>query len=264
MVLALSVFIIARDEADRIGDAIASVIDIAEEVIVVDSGSTDATVAVARAAGARVIHHDFEGFGPQKRFAETQCRNHWLLNIDADEPLTHEAREEIRMLVSSGRLADFDCWRIPIRTVYPHEDKPAAWAFTYNQIRLYDRERAGFAASTVHDSVLPEPGARIGQIEGAIAHRSHRSINFQVEKFNRYAEMQVDDMIARGRRLSRLRLVTEFPVAFLKAYFIRRQCLYGLWGFSLAISYAYSRFLRIAKFHETELKRQAAEKRAKS
>lgn len=251
--VSLSVFIIAKDEADRIGQAIASVIDWVDEVIVVDSGSSDDTVAVASGAGAKVVHHDFKGYGPQKRFAESQCRNQWVLNIDADEPLTPVAQMEIQALLTTGDIKKCDCWRIPIKTIFPHEDEPASWAFSYNQIRLYDREKAGFSSSNVHDSVLPIEGARIGQLRGAIAHHTHRSIQFQVEKFNRYSDMQVDDLIARGRRLPRWRLLTEFPFAFLKAYFIRRYMFYGFWGVSLSVSYAYSRFLRVAKWHEVAM-----------
>lgn len=253
--ISLSVFIIAKDEADRIGEAITSVISICDEVIVVDSGSSDNTVSVAKAAGAQVTHQDFLGYGPQKRFAEKLCRNDWVLNIDADEPLTKAAQDEIKALCVSGEVTQHACWRIPIKTVYPHENEPAPWAFNYNQIRLYDRRKSGFKDSTVHDAVLPGEGVSVGQLKGAIAHRSHRDINFQVEKFNRYAEMQVLDLASRGRRLPRWRLITEFPLAFLKAYFIRRHCLYGFWGLSLSVSYAYSRFLRVAKFHEAELMR---------
>lgn len=251
----LSVFIIARDEADRIGETISSVIELCDEVVVVDSGSKDETVMVAEKAGARVVIQDFLGYGPQKRFAESLCRHDWVLNVDADEPLTQAAQIEISELIETGNVTGFDCWRIPIKTVYPHEKKPAPWAFNYNQIRLYDRRKSGFSSSSVHDAVLPGEGVTIGQLKGAIAHRSHRTINFQVEKFNRYAEMQVADLVANGRRLPRWRLITEFPLSFLKAYFIRRQCLYGFWGVSLSISYAYSRFLRVAKYHETELNR---------
>lgn len=249
----LSVFIIVKDEADRIGETIESVISICDEVIVVDSGSQDDTVAIATQAGARVIHQDFLGYGPQKRFAESLCKHDWVFNIDADEPLTKASQEEIKALCESGEVTRHQCWRIPRKIVYPHEQEPALWAFNSIHIRLYDRRKSGFKDSSVHDAVLPGEGVSIGQLKGALAHKSHRDINFQVEKFNRYAEMQVVDLVARGRRLPRWRLITEFPLCFLKAYFIRRQFIYGFWGVSISISFAYSRFLRVAKFHETEL-----------
>ena len=90
--LPISVTIIAQDEADRIGMAIASVRDWVDEVVVVDSGSTDGTPEIAQSLGARVIHHDWPGYGQQKRFAEDQAQNDWILNIDADERILPDGR----------------------------------------------------------------------------------------------------------------------------------------------------------------------------
>jgi len=251
--LPLSVFIIARDEADRIARPIESVIGWVDEVIVIDSGSTDETVAVAEQLGARVIRNDWPGYGPQKRFGEDQCRNDWLLNLDADEEVTPGLAAEIKAKFADGSYADADGWRIMIRDLYAHETAPAPWAYGYHQIRLYDRCKGRFSASTVHDTVRPEEGARISNLSGIMAHRSIRSLDFQVGKYNRYSGMQVDDMRARGRKLPKSRLLTEFPVSFFKAYFVRKYRKYGWWGFILAMNYAHARFLRVAKAYEAEL-----------
>ena len=130
--LPLSVFIIARDEADRIAQTIRSVRDWVDEVIVVDSGSVDATVAVAEAEGARVVFNAWPGYGPQKRFGEDQCRNDWLFNLDADEVVTPGLADEIRALMGSGGHLAADGWRVMIRDVYAHEDEPASWAYGYH------------------------------------------------------------------------------------------------------------------------------------
>ncbi|WP_439527686.1 glycosyltransferase family 2 protein [Pannonibacter sp.] len=251
--LPLSVFIIARDEADRIADTIRSVKDWVDEVIVIDSGSVDATVAVAEAEGARVVFNAWPGYGPQKRFGEDQCRNDWLFNLDADEVVTSGLAEEIRALMGAGGHLAADGWRVMIRDVYAHEDEPASWAYGYHQIRLYDRRRGRFSASTVHDTVRPEPGARLADLKGIVAHHSIRSLTFQVEKYNRYSTMQVTDMRVRGRSLPRWRLLTEFPFAFLKAYVARKYMRYGWWGLILSLNYAHARFLRVAKAYEAEL-----------
>ncbi len=255
--LPVSAFIIARNEADRIGRAIDSVAGWVEEIVVIDSGSTDGTQAVAEAHGARVVHNDWPGYGPQKRFAEDQCRNRWLFNLDADEAVTPALKAEILELFRSARVTQADCFQVMIRDVYAHESGPAPWAYGYNQIRLYDRTRGRFSASTVHDTVRPEPGARLGQLQAAMEHRSIRSIAFQVDKMNRYSSMQVEEMRSRGRRLTRWRLVAEFPVAFLKAYIVRRYALYGWWGLVISMNHAYSRFLRVAKAYEAELSERA-------
>ncbi len=257
--LPLSVFIIARDEADRIARPIESVIGWVDEVIVIDSGSTDDTIAAAESLGARVVSNDWPGYGPQKRFGEDQCRNDWLLNLDADEEITPELEAEIRTKFADGSYKAADGWRIMIRDMYAHETAPAPWAYGYHQIRLYDRRKGRFSASIVHDTVRPDDGAKIGNLSGIIAHRSIRSLDFQVGKYNRYSGMQVEDMRARGRKLPKIRLLTEFPVSFFKAYFVRKYRKYGWWGFILSMNYAHARFLRVAKAHEAEL----LEKRAK-
>src|SRR3954468_12193530 len=100
--LPLSIFIIAQDEADRIGNAIAAVRDLTDDLVVVDSGSTDGTQALAAELGARVIEREWPGYGPQKRFAEEQCQHVWLLNVDADEVVPPALAEEIRRLLRDG------------------------------------------------------------------------------------------------------------------------------------------------------------------
>ncbi len=251
--LPLSAFIIARNEADRISRPIRSVIDWVDEVIVIDSGSTDDTIAVAEKLGARIVHKDWQGYGPQKRCGEDQCRNDWLLNLDADEEVTEDLATEIRAKFSDNSYRDADGWRIMIRDMYAHETEPAPWAYGYNQIRLYDRRKGRFSDSSVHDTVRPVDGATIANLSGIMAHRSIRSLDFQVGKYNRYSGMQVEDMRTRGRKLPRSRLLTEFPVSFFKAYFVRKYRKYGWWGFILSMNYAHARFLRIAKAYEAEL-----------
>lgn len=121
--LPLSVFIIARNEADRLGATIRAVRDLTDDLIVVDSGSTDGTQALAESLGARVIHHDWPGYGPQKRFAEEQCRHAWLLNLDADEVVPDTLAGEIRALFAKGEPAH-PAWRIGIAEIFPGEAKP--------------------------------------------------------------------------------------------------------------------------------------------
>lgn len=250
--LPISVFLITKNEEDRILPAINSVKDWVDEVIVVDSGSTDRTVALAEEAGAKVIFHEWDGYGKQKRVAEDQCRNTWLLNIDADEEVTSKLSNEIKRLFAPEPLDDI--YKIHIVDVFPHEKTAKRWAYGYWQYRLYNKEKGRFSVSPVHDTVRPNVGARIAKLKGKCDHRSQRSIQFVVEKLNRYSDMQVQDMMAHGRKISRTRLLTEFPIAFFKSYFFRRSFLYGWWGFVIAQNYAYSRFVRVAKYYEMQIK----------
>ena len=251
----VSVFIITLNEEERVATAIRSVIDWVDEVIVVDSGSTDRTVAVAEAAGARVHYNAWPGYGEQKRHGEDLCRNDWLLNIDADEEITSALRDEIIALFTP--LPDTDICRLEILDVFPHESGPNRGAYGYWQYRLYNRNKGRFSDSSVHDTVRPLPDARIHVLKGKVNHRSVKSIEFAVEKMNRISSMQRDDMLERKRHMPTWRLLTEFPMAFFKGYFIRRHFQYGLWGLVLSHNYAYSRFLRVAKMYEAELNAKA-------
>ncbi|WP_210200521.1 glycosyltransferase family 2 protein [Cohaesibacter celericrescens] len=249
--LPVSVFIITLNEDDRIETAIRSVIQWVDEVIVVDSGSSDRTVELAKACGAKVSHNDWRGYGEQKRHAEDLCKHDWLLNIDADEEITTALRDEIVSLFKP--FPDTDICRVEILDIFPHEDKAKKWAYGYWQYRLYNRHKGRFSDSSVHDTVRPLPKARIDTLKAKVNHRSMRSLQVSVAKMNRISDMQVNDMLQRGRHISRWRLLTEFPLAFLKGYVLRRQFIYGFWGMALAYNYAFSRFLRVAKMYETEL-----------
>lgn len=260
--LPISCFIIARDEATRIGRAIASVRGWVDEVVVVvDARTKDRTKEVASGLGARVVEHAWAGYGAQKRFAEALCRNRWVLNLDADEAVTPELVEEIRAVFAKNDAAA-DAYRIYIVEVMSFQDKPTRWAHGLWQIRLYNRQKGEFSDSPVHDTVRPAADARVQTLKQHIAHWSNPSLSFAISKFNRYTDAQVTDLRARGRRLGRWRLFGEFPIAFLKAYIVRRYFLRGLWGWTSAIDFAYFRHQRIAKVYEAELLEHAARRRS--
>lgn len=254
--LPLSIFIIARNEADRLPRTLAPLAALSDDIVVVDSGSTDGTVALAEAAGARVMHNDWPGYGPQKRFAEQQCRHPWLLNLDADEWLPPTLVAEIQALFARGE-PDHDAYELRIAEVFPGEDAPHPLAYALPPVRLYRRDKGQYSASPVHDRVDLVPGARVARLRGIVHHFSVRSIGDQISKLNAYADQQVDDLARRGKRIGTWRLFTEFPLAFLKAYLIRRHFVRGLYGFITAMNFAFYRWLRVAKdFERRSLERK--------
>ena len=250
--LPVSVFLISRNEETRIATAIRSVRDWAAEVVLVDCGSTDATVRIARELGAKTFHNPWPGYGLQKRFAEARCTARWLFNLDADEEVSEQLAGEMAQLFADGAPARSG-YEVFAADVFPHEGAPAPWAGGKWFIRLYDRQRGGFSPSPVHDSVIMEQGAHTGRLRGLLYHRSQSSLRFAVDKMNRYSDMQIADMRARQRRISPWRLLYEFPLMTLKCYFLRRACLYGWWGVIHAVNYGFSRHLRIAKAYEAQL-----------
>ncbi len=243
--LPVSCFIIALDEVDRIGPAIASVGGWVDEVVVIDSGSTDGTQALAESLGARVIHHDWPGFGPQKRYGEEQCRNDWLLNIDADEVVTDELADEIIALFRDGEPAH-PFYRFGMRLVYPGDERPRRWAHVNPCIRLYDRRVGRFSDSLVHDSVLTGDVKPVS-LRGEAWHFSYRSFGFLVEKLNAYGDLQARSIKKQSRWMLTARLPFEFPLSFVKYYFFRRHIMGGRKGFAFAMINSFFRFLRVVK-----------------
>jgi glycosyltransferase involved in cell wall biosynthesis len=253
--LPLSCFIITYNEADRLPLVLEALGDLAEEVVVVDSGSDDGTQDVARRFGAQVIEHPFPGYGPQKRFAEDQCRNPWLLNLDGDEVISPQLRAEIASLFTAGEPRA-DAYEIAIHEVFPGEDEPHPFGYALAPVRLYRRDKGRYNPSPVHDRVDLAPGAKVARLKGRIRHISVRSLGHQLEKLNSYTDAQVLDLEARGVEVTTMRVFLEFPAAFLKAYFGRRHFLRGIYGFMTAMNFGFYRYLRVAKALERRRLRQ--------
>lgn len=251
-ILPISVFIIAKNEADRIATTIASVKDWVAEVIVVDSGSSDDTVAVARKCGARVEYNPWQGYGPQKRFAEDLCQNNWLLNLDADEEISSELAAEIKAIFAANPEQNRG-YTLDIYHMLSGEKKVPARTQMNRVLRLYDKRYGRFSDSPVHDSVIMREGS-VSNLKGAVYHRCYRSLAHAIEKINSYSTMQAQDLLGRGVCLPRWRLYAEFPISFFKGYFLRGYIFRGSRGFSYAVVYAFSRFVRIAKYFELKEK----------
>lgn len=248
----LSVFIIAKDEEDRIPESIKSVIDWVDEVIVIDSGSKDRTVAISNELGASVIYNEWNGYGPQKVFGEGKCRNDWILNIDADEAISPKLKEEIQQLFDNDLINQAKAYHIPIKISTRFATKlPGRFAPSNDPIRLYHKEHAGFKDSSIHDSVIAKSSdCEIGKLKNIMIHRCFRSYRHAVEKINFYSTMQAEHMLEKGRKPSAIRILIEPFIAFVKAYTLRRYCLLGIDGFIESVIYAFSRTLRLAKAHE--------------
>lgn len=247
--LPVSATIIAKNEADRISRTIRSVRDWADEVVVVDSGSTDETVGIAEALGARVFFNPWAGYGPQKRFAEARCRNKWIFNIDADEEATPELEGEIRDLFTNGS-PKAKAFAVKTCCVFPFEDGPRRFAISMVHGRLYHRDFAHFKDSTVHDSIVLHDGGKPVLLKHGLNHYLFRSHAHAVEKVNFYSSMQADDLFCKGRNPGAVKIVLTPLWAFFKAYVLRGYFRYGVDGIIRSYIYAFSRLIRLAKARE--------------
>lgn len=239
----ISCFIIAKNEADRIVRTITAVRPLVEEIVVVDSGSSDETPELARQAGARVIYNAWAGFGQQKRFAEMQCRHDWLLNVDADEVIPGALAHEIAAAFRDGE-PKFPAYAVPVNFVYPSQDRPRRWARDHYCIRLYDRRRVRFRNSAIHDSV-DAAHVEVGHFKSAISHFSFRSLSDLIRKCDERALYNAQQSEPKSLFSLLCRCVSEFPVNFLKYYFWRCHFTGGLPGLSYATIFAYYRLVRI-------------------
>ncbi len=251
--LPISVFIITKNEEDRIALAINSVKSFADEILVIDSGSEDKTIEIARDLGARIIFKQWQGYGPQKVFGQSQCKNNWILNIDADERLSEELVDEITDIFLDNLQNEHLGYKIKIVNQFFNEDKPKRFAYYYNQFRLYHREFAGFNSSSIHDSVeLIDKSNKdqVTQLKNIIAHQSFRSYRHWIEKINHYSGMQALDALGSGKNVSVLKLLLTPILAFLKGYFIRRYFIYGFNGIIYSYIFAFGRTIKMAKIRE--------------
>lgn len=246
--LPISVFIIAKNEADRIAATINSVKDWVDEIIVIDSGSSDDTVSIATFLGAKVLYNEWEGYGLQKQFAEDECSNNWLLNLDADEEVSPELATEIQALFANGEPTESG-YILKVRDLLPNEKKLAWLAHTNCCLRLYNREKGRFSESTVHDSVILHTG-KAEKLNAPVFHRSFRNIAHAIQKMNSYSTAQAEDLKQKTIYMPKIRLIFEFPISFFKAYILRLYILRGMRGFTYSMSYAFGRMVRIAKYLE--------------
>ena len=241
--LPISCFIIAQDEADRIANTIESVIDIVDEVIVIDSGSTDGTQDLARQLGCKVFFNKWKGYGPQKRFGEDCAKNEWLLNLDADEYLSDEIKSEILQIFDDNNN-QYNFFSMKVTPIYPNWKRPRIFSASHECVRLYNKRFGRFSNSPVHDSVETN-NSKIFYFKNHVYHNSVRSFKHLIEKEESYIQLQSKTLKDKNKIFLFLRIFVEFPLAFIKYYFIRRHFTGALTGLVTALILAYYRWKRV-------------------
>ena len=243
----LSVTIITKNEAADIEAALASVAW-ADEIVVVDSHSTDDTAAVARRHTDRVVVRDWPGYGAQKNYAASIAAYDWILSLDADERATPELATEIRARLNGApREAAF---RIPRVTWHLGRwIRTTDWYPDY-QLRLYDRRAAEWTGALVHEAV----GVRgaVGQLRAELQHYAYRDIADHLETIDRYTTLAARQMHDAGRRAGIGGLIVHPPLAFLRNYVARGGCRDGAAGLIISSMNAYYVFLKFAKLWELQ------------
>jgi glycosyltransferase involved in cell wall biosynthesis len=246
MLLPLSLVVITLNEEKNIERCLRSV-PFASEIIVVDSGSTDKTVEIARDQGAKVIVEKWRGFGPQRIFASEQAHYDWVLFLDADEALSPELAHEIEQ--HFAQLDPETVYAMPRKTFHLGRwILHGGWYPDY-QGRLYHRKHSHWTPQIIHEKLQ---GSRRECLKNPLLHWVFANLSHQIQTNDRYSTNQAKDLAQKGQKFSLLKLLVKPPVKFFECYVWKLGFLDGLPGFIVAVGAAYSVFARWAKLWEMQ------------
>lgn len=250
MAIPLSVVIITKNEAHNIEACINSV-RFVDDIVVLDSGSTDATREVAAGLGAKVFAEEWRGFGPQKRRAVELALHDWVLSLDADEALDIDAQDFLKTFAEEVKSE-----LTPAAYKFERESfhlgrwiKHGGWSPDY-QIRLFNRLKANWSHDLVHEKVVT--AGEIGKAKGKIKHWVFTNLAHQIDTNNRYSTLGAEALYAKGVKFSLSKLIFKPYSKFIETYIVKGGFRDGLPGFIISVGAAYSVFLKFAKLWELE------------
>jgi glycosyltransferase involved in cell wall biosynthesis len=243
----LTVTVITFNEAAHIAAALDSV-SWADEILVVDSRSTDGTAAIAERMGARVVVRDWPGYGAQKNYAAEMASNDWVLSLDADERVSAGLATEIRDLLA--RTPARKGYRIPRVTWYLGRWLRSTDWYPDYQLRLYDRRAGRWKERRVHESVELQDSP--GTLRHDLQHFAYRDLSHHLATIDRYTTLAAEEWLAEGRRTSAIAAAIHPPFAFLRNYILRGGIRDGSAGLLVSILNSYYVFLKLAKLWELQ------------
>ncbi len=243
---ALSVVLITKNAENQLEKCLQSCA-FADEIVVVDSGSTDRTLAIASAYKAKVIHQDWLGFGPQKQFAVAQASHDWVLCLDADEWLSEKLRHEIMSLLKNPRGY---AWRFARSNKFMGRFLQFGEGYPDYSLRLFHRQHARWSDDAVHEYVQTD--SQVGTLAGDLMHESGEDIALYLTKQNRYTSLQADALYQRGKKCGVAKLVFSPLTRFIKFYLVRqgfRDGLPGLVHISIGCFNSYIKYAKLIELH---------------
>jgi glycosyltransferase involved in cell wall biosynthesis len=239
----ISAVIITLNEERRLGRALES-LSVADEALVVDSGSTDRTREVAERHGARVLSHAWEGYARQKNFASSQAKYPWVLSLDADEALSPELAAELRQLKRAGP-GDAAGWLMPRLAFYRGRwIRHSGW-YPDHKLRLYDRRKGRWVGDYVHERVEVEGAVRT--LRGDLLHFTCDSLGEHLRTLDRYTTLAAQEGLERGDGWAMPKMLAGPPWKFLETYFLRQGFRDGAPGLVIAAMAGYYVFRKYAK-----------------
>lgn len=243
----ISGVIITRNEEGNIARCITALQKVAEEIIVVDSLSTDRTVEIAKGFNANIFQLEWKGFGPQKNFGLQQATHNYILALDADEVLTDEAIAEIQLLKLTGLNGVYE---FPLLNFYFGKFLKHGLEYPNYKKRLFDKTKVWWNDNLIHESLIIPKGHSVLRLKGHIKHFSYRSIEHYISKANYYTTIGAIELKSKGKKNFLLKMLFSPGFVFIKSYFLKKGFLDGFHGFITAVFNARTNFLKYAKLWE--------------
>ena len=245
----LSVTIISLNEEKNLRRCLESVA-FADEIIVLDSGSKDQTIPIAREFTDKVFQEPWQGFARQKNLAQDKARGPWILNVDADERVTPELKEEILSVIQ--KESPYKGFKIPRKNFFCGQwIRHGGWYPNY-QLRLYLKVAGTFAPREVHEQVVVK--GRVETLKTHLEHFTYDSISDYLKRMDRYSELSAQQYLLEGKKVSWAEILFRTKFTFFKMWVLQRGFLDGSNGLILAVLYSYYTFVKYAKLKEISKK----------
>ncbi len=226
----ISACIISFNEEKKIEDCLKSLVDVVDEIIVIDSNSSDRTVEIAEQYTDKVITQDFLGYIEQKNFAIQHASHDWILSLDCDERLSPELQQS--MLAIKENIAQADAYKMPRKTFYVYRWLNHCW-YPDIKTRLFNKHTAHWGGTNPHDHIISN-GDNIKQLDGDLYHYSFDSISDHLQTIDKFTEIGAEELIKKNKSFNMLSPITHGSWLFIKIYFIKRGFLDGYAGFLVA------------------------------
>lgn len=240
----ISAVIITNNEEHNIERCLRSIDTVADEIIVVDSNSTDNTGSIVkRFAKAVFVSHDWEGYSRSKNFGNSIAKNDWILSIDADEELSPELQKSI--LKNKENLTE--CYKMTRLTHYCGTWIHHSGWYPDAKIRLFDRRNARWVGESVHEKLVLDGSVKVNMLKGDCFHYSIRTIEEHLKKINLYSSIWAQEAYKKGKKFNILLLIFKPWGSFFTCYFFKLGILDGYHGFLLSVFGGFSRFMRLIK-----------------
>lgn len=254
MKLPLTAIVITRNEEANIDRCLSS-LGFCDQILVVDSGSSDKTCELARKYTSEVFTLEWKGFAAQKNHALTWAKNRWILSVDADEEVPADLAHEIHSLIEKGAFETFSAFSIPRKTIhFGRWIRHGGW-YPNRLVRLFAKDQGRWEGEELHERW--EARGPVGGLQKDLLHYSFSDLADQVSRNNRYSTLGALKLRREGDRFSRFKLFSKPLAKFAETYFLKKGFADGYPGFIISVSAAYSVFLKWAKLWEMENAKEA-------